>query len=99
MIIHMRHTLWTGISETNVNVITSAMRTHAFNNNYYYYLYMYVFLFLCIFTFIILILILLLITLFGQGHLDQWCYINAFIIKLTILYPFIRPMALSACPV
>ena len=33
MIIHMRHTLWTGISETNVNVITSAMRTHAFNNN------------------------------------------------------------------
>ena len=33
MIIHMRHTLWTGISETNVNVITSATRTHAFNNN------------------------------------------------------------------
>ena len=31
MIIHMRHTLWTGISETNVNVITSATRTHAFN--------------------------------------------------------------------
>ena len=29
----MRHTLWTGISETNVNVITSATRTHAFNNN------------------------------------------------------------------
>ena len=29
MIIHMRHTLWTGISETNVNVITSATRTHA----------------------------------------------------------------------
>ena len=33
MIIHMRHTLWTGISETNVNIITSATRTHAFNNN------------------------------------------------------------------
>ena len=33
MIIHMRHTLWTGISDTNVNVITSATRTHAFNNN------------------------------------------------------------------
>ena len=33
MFIHMRHTLWTGISETNVNVITSATRTHAFNNN------------------------------------------------------------------
>ena len=33
MIIHMRHTLWTGISETNVNVLTSATRTHAFNNN------------------------------------------------------------------
>ena len=33
MIIYMRHTLWTGISETNVNVITSATRTHAFNNN------------------------------------------------------------------
>ena len=33
MIIHMRHTLWTGISETNVDVITSATRTHAFNNN------------------------------------------------------------------
>ena len=29
MILHMRHTLWTGISETNVNVITSATRTHA----------------------------------------------------------------------
>ena len=29
----MRHTLWTGISETNVNIITSATRTHAFNNN------------------------------------------------------------------
>ena len=29
----MRHTLWTGMSETNVNVITSATRTHAFNNN------------------------------------------------------------------
>ena len=26
MIIHMRHALWTGISETNVNVITSATR-------------------------------------------------------------------------
>ena len=25
--------MWTGISETNVNVITSATRTHAFNNN------------------------------------------------------------------
>ena len=34
MIIHMRHKLWTGISETNVNVITSATRTHAFNNNH-----------------------------------------------------------------
>ena len=33
MIIHMRHTLWTGISETNVNITTSATRTHAFNNN------------------------------------------------------------------
>ena len=33
MIIHMRHTLWTGISETNVNFITSATRKHAFNNN------------------------------------------------------------------
>ena len=33
MIIHMRHTLWNGISETNVNIITSATRTHAFNNN------------------------------------------------------------------
>ena len=33
MIIHMRHALWTGISETNVNVITSATRTHAFDNN------------------------------------------------------------------
>ena len=29
----MRHTLWTGISETNVNFITSATRIHAFNNN------------------------------------------------------------------
>ena len=29
----MRHTLWTGISETNVNIITSATRPHAFNNN------------------------------------------------------------------
>ena len=29
----MRHTLWTGTSETNVNIITSATRTHAFNNN------------------------------------------------------------------
>ena len=29
MILHMRHTLWTGIRETNVNVITSATRTHA----------------------------------------------------------------------
>ena len=33
MILHMRHTLWTGISETNVNFITSATRIHAFNNN------------------------------------------------------------------
>ena len=35
MILHniMRHTLWTGISETNVNIITSATRPHAFNNN------------------------------------------------------------------
>ena len=33
MIVHMRHTLWTGISETNVNITTSATRTHAFNNN------------------------------------------------------------------
>ena len=33
MIIHMRNTLWTGISERNVNVITSATRTHGFNNN------------------------------------------------------------------
>ena len=34
MIIHnMRLTLWTGVSETNVNVITSATRTQAFNNN------------------------------------------------------------------
>ena len=33
MIIHMRHTLWADISETNVNVVTSATRTHAFNNN------------------------------------------------------------------
>ena len=32
MILHMRHTLWTGISETNVNIITSATRPHAFNN-------------------------------------------------------------------
>ena len=32
MIIHMRHTLWTGISETNVNVIAPTTRTHAFNN-------------------------------------------------------------------
>ena len=29
MILHMRHTLWAGISETNVNSITSATRTHA----------------------------------------------------------------------
>ena len=29
MILHMRHTLWTGISETNVNGITSATRTRA----------------------------------------------------------------------
>ena len=29
MILHMRHTLWTGISETNVNFITSATRVHA----------------------------------------------------------------------
>ena len=29
MILHMPHTLWTGISETNVNIITSATRTHA----------------------------------------------------------------------
>ena len=28
MIMHMRHSLWTGISETNVDVITSATRTH-----------------------------------------------------------------------
>ena len=35
MILHMRHTLWTGISETNVNFITSATRIHAFNNNNY----------------------------------------------------------------
>ena len=33
MILHMRHTLWTGISETNVNFITSATRIHAFNKN------------------------------------------------------------------
>ena len=34
MILHnMRHTLWTGISETNVNFITSAKRIHVFNNN------------------------------------------------------------------
>ena len=33
MILHMRHTLWTGISETNVNFITPATRIHAFNNN------------------------------------------------------------------
>ena len=32
MILHMRHTLWTGISEKNVNIITSATRPHAFNN-------------------------------------------------------------------
>ena len=30
MILNVRHTLWTGISETNVNIITSATRTHAF---------------------------------------------------------------------
>ena len=29
MILHMRHTLWNGISEANVNVITSATRAHA----------------------------------------------------------------------
>ena len=33
MILHMLNTLWTGISETNVNIITSATRPHAFNNN------------------------------------------------------------------
>ena len=37
----MRHTLWTGISETNVNIITSATRTHAFNNKYIY-IYIYI---------------------------------------------------------
>ena len=43
MILHMRHTLWTGISETNVNIITSATRPHAFNKkikNKYIYIYM-----------------------------------------------------------
>ena len=33
MVLHTRHTLWTGISETTVNVITSATRTHVLIKN------------------------------------------------------------------